>query len=89
MSDTDRHISELAALIGLAVDILNTHTNDAELCAVGGCAWPCERAVLAQHNLEALSCGWSWIGLATTPAEATADPALRSLATPWGGRSGQ
>ncbi|MDQ3762559.1 MAG: hypothetical protein M3460_13080 [Actinomycetota bacterium] len=44
---------ELEALISLAAGALNTHTNDADLCAVCGCAWPCERAVLAEHNLSA------------------------------------
>lgn len=86
MPDTGRHISEFAALISLATHALNTHTDDAELCAVCGCAWPCERAVLAEHNLETLSCCQSWTGPVSTPAEAAAVPVLRSLARPmWGG----
>jgi hypothetical protein len=45
----------LEALSSLAVRVLNQHTNHnhADLCAVCGCAWPCERAVLADHNLAA------------------------------------
>lgn len=38
MPDTDRHLSEFAALISLATHTLNTYTNDADLCAVCGCA---------------------------------------------------
>lgn len=45
---------ELDALIGLAALVLDTHTNDAHLCAVCGCVWPCQWAVLAEHNLAAL-----------------------------------
>lgn len=40
----------LEALSSLAVRVLNDHANRAEVC---GCAWPCERAVLAEHNLAA------------------------------------
>jgi hypothetical protein len=46
--------AELEALSSLAVTVLNEHTNDADLCAVCGSAWPCEQAVLAEHNLAAL-----------------------------------
>jgi hypothetical protein len=45
---------ELEALINLATRALNEHTNDAGQCAVCGCAWPCEYAVLAEHNLAAV-----------------------------------
>lgn len=45
---------ELDTLIALATHALNTHTNDGDLCAVCGSAWPCERAVLAEHNLAAV-----------------------------------
>lgn len=45
--------------------------------------------VLAEHNLETLSFGQSWNGPATTPAEATTGPALRSLATPMRGEDGR
>ena len=34
-----------------ATEVLNEHTNDHGLYAVCGCAFPCERAVLAEHNL--------------------------------------
>lgn len=29
--------------------VMNEHTNDHDLCAVCGSAWPCERVVLADH----------------------------------------
>ncbi|MGH7867173.1 MAG: hypothetical protein ACREP9_05960 [Candidatus Dormibacteraceae bacterium] len=45
---------ELAALIGRAAHVLNTHASHDGLCAICGCAWPCERAALAEHNLAAL-----------------------------------
>ncbi len=38
-------------LAQLATVALNEHTNDYGLCAVCGSAFPCERAVLAEHNL--------------------------------------
>ena len=44
---------ELEAMIRLATQEFNDHTDDADLCAVCGCAWPCEHAVLAEHNLAA------------------------------------
>jgi hypothetical protein len=43
--------SEITALHQLATAVLNEHTNHHGLCAVCGCAFPCERAVLAEHNL--------------------------------------
>lgn len=43
--------SEMDALHQLATTVLHKHTNDLGLCAVCGCAFPCERAVLAEHNL--------------------------------------
>jgi hypothetical protein len=43
--------SEVAALHLLASEVLNEHRSDHGLCAVCGCAFPCERAVLAEHNL--------------------------------------
>ena len=49
---TDTEVSrEVEALHQLATVVLNEHTNDGDLCAVCGCAFPCERAVLAEHNL--------------------------------------
>lgn len=42
------------ALSLLAVTVLNEHINQAGLCAVCGSAWPCESAVLADHNLATL-----------------------------------
>lgn len=43
--------AEMDALHQLATVVLNEHTNDHDLCAVCGSAFPCERAVLAEHNL--------------------------------------
>ncbi len=43
----------LEALSSLAVTVLNVHTNQVDLCAVCGSAWPCERVVvLAEHSYE-------------------------------------
>lgn len=44
-------VTEVEALLRLASQVINEHTNDHGLCAVCGCAFPCERAVLAEHNL--------------------------------------
>ena len=40
----------IEALHQLASVVLNEHTNDHGLCAVCGSVFPCERAVLADHN---------------------------------------
>ena len=42
--------SEVKALHQLATVVLNEHANDHGVCAVCACAFPCERAVLAEHN---------------------------------------
>lgn len=42
---------QLARLHRLATAVLGDHQDDHGLCAVCGCAWPCERVVLAEHNL--------------------------------------
>lgn len=44
-------MTEVDALRQLATAVLNEHTNLRDLCAVCGCAFLCERAVLAEHNL--------------------------------------
>lgn len=54
MPDADCLSRQFDALIITAIEALNTHTNDRDLHAVCGCAWPCERVVLAEHNLAAL-----------------------------------
>ena len=41
----------LEALFALATEVINEHINDHDLCAVCSSAFPCERAVLAEHNL--------------------------------------
>ncbi len=43
---------EFEALRALATRVINQHVDDHGLCAVCGCAFPCERAVLAEHNLD-------------------------------------
>lgn len=35
----------------LASEVINEHTNDHSLCVVCGSAFPCPKAVLAEHNL--------------------------------------
>jgi hypothetical protein len=45
---------ECEALCSVAVAVFNVHVNDRGLCPVCGCAWPCERMVLPEHNLAAL-----------------------------------
>ncbi|HEX3783093.1 MAG TPA: hypothetical protein VHX38_25785 [Pseudonocardiaceae bacterium] len=44
-------IADFTALVSLATRVMNEHVNDRDLCAVCGCAWPCERVVLAEHKL--------------------------------------
>jgi hypothetical protein len=47
-------IPELVALRPLATGVINEHVDDRGLCAVCGSAFPCELAVLAEHNLDLL-----------------------------------
>ena len=48
-------LSDLDRLHELATMIINEHVNDAGLCAVcRGVAFPCESAVLAEHNAALL-----------------------------------
>jgi len=46
---------ELDQLRALATKTINEHVNDQDLCAICGSAWPCDRAVLAAHNLALTS----------------------------------
>ena len=46
--------SDLERLAQLAIAVLNQHINDNGLCAVCGCDFPCESAVLAEHNTALL-----------------------------------
>ncbi|HEX5494950.1 MAG TPA: hypothetical protein VFX70_10295 [Mycobacteriales bacterium] len=48
---TDYLPPELATLVATATRVINEHVADNGLCAVCGSAWPCARAVLAEHNL--------------------------------------
>jgi hypothetical protein len=45
---TDEELRQLAAL---ASAVLTEHVSDHEVCAVCRCAWPCDRVILADHNL--------------------------------------
>jgi len=45
---------ELELLCSRAAVVLNEHVDAAGLCAVCGCAWPCERVQLAERNLAVL-----------------------------------
>jgi hypothetical protein len=51
--DTDHFAPKLVQLISTAASVMNEHVNDQGLCAICGSAWPCERAVVAEHNLAA------------------------------------
>jgi hypothetical protein len=51
--DIDRFLPKLAQLISTATSVINEHIDDQGLCAICGSAWPCERAVVADHNLAA------------------------------------
>ena len=45
---------ELAALLATATHEINQHTNDHGRCAGCGSVFPCDRALLAEHNLAVL-----------------------------------
>lgn len=47
----DCYPPELANLCVVAVREINEHTASDGCCVVCGVIWPCERAVLAEHNL--------------------------------------
>jgi len=51
--ETDRFPPEVMQLLKLATRVIGEHVNDQGLCAVCGSAWPCERALLAEHSLAA------------------------------------
>ncbi len=46
--------SDLTSLRTAATREITEHLNDDGLCAICGSAWPCERVVLAEHNLALL-----------------------------------
>jgi hypothetical protein len=52
-SDPHSFSTELVQLISIATRVIGEHVNEQGLCAVCGSAWPCERAVVAEHNLAA------------------------------------
>jgi hypothetical protein len=51
---TDSLVAEIEHLAQLASVVLNEHINQEGLCAVCGCVFPCESAVLAEHNVALL-----------------------------------
>jgi hypothetical protein len=51
---TDYLIPELATLLATAAREIDRHVNTNGRCAVCDSAWPCERALLAEHNLAVL-----------------------------------
>jgi hypothetical protein len=53
-SATDFLLPELAHLLTTAQRELDEHVNEQGRCAICGCAWPCQRAVLADLALSAL-----------------------------------
>ena len=46
--------TEIEHLAQLATAVLNEHVNEYGLCAVCQCAFPCEFALLADHNVALL-----------------------------------
>ena len=50
-SGTDACQPQMARLRTVAVGVLNSHASDHGRCAVCAAEWPCDRAVLAEHNL--------------------------------------
>lgn len=46
--------AEIENLAHLAMVVLNEHASEAGLCAVCGTAFPCDSAILADHNLALL-----------------------------------
>jgi hypothetical protein len=44
---------EVLQLLSTATRVIDEHVNEQGLCAICGSAWPCERAVVAEHNLAA------------------------------------
>lgn len=50
----DSLAEEIENLAQLASVVLNEHTDDNGLCAVCGSAFPCNSAVLAEHNVALL-----------------------------------
>lgn len=49
----ERFPPEVRQLLSTAARVIDEHINEQGLCAVCGSAWPCERAVVAEHNLAA------------------------------------
>jgi hypothetical protein len=47
----DQCRTPMQLLIALATRVINEHINEHAHCAACGAVWPCERAVLAEHNL--------------------------------------
>jgi len=54
LSPPDDVQAEIEHLSRMAAVVLNEHANDRGLCAVCGSAFPCQSAVLAEHNVGLL-----------------------------------
>jgi hypothetical protein len=50
---TERFPPEVRQLLSTATRIIDEHVSEHGLCVICGSAWPCERAVVAEHNLAA------------------------------------
>jgi hypothetical protein len=48
---------EIERLRRLATDVINKHANAGGLCSACGSAFPCQRALLAEHNAALVSDG--------------------------------
>ena len=54
MYPVDSLTEEIEHLAQLTTVVLNEHVDHDGLCAVCGCAFPCESAVLTEHNVALL-----------------------------------
>jgi hypothetical protein len=74
---TDTLADALDRLSRPATTVLNEHPNTDGVClACGGESWPCQRAELAEHNLDGAVCSSGVLGGAVVrnPAPATGGP---------------
>jgi len=54
--ETETLDSQIERLARRACSVINEHTNQGGVCAVCGSAFPCDLAVLAEHNLAVCDC---------------------------------
>jgi hypothetical protein len=76
VAGTDYFPPELERLCGTATLVLNEHVDDADLCAVYGSAWPCERVQLAEHNPGGSVTALELVGRAAVDPRACRPPDL-------------